>query len=451
MSIETKREQITTNNNIIAENTQKVFSAGQKSFADAIPTMSTTVGTNKRYLRIDDISEVPHDVTIFNPQYSDDTYVYGKNLLDEDIYNIDKWDNYDTNRYRYYLGLPEGTYTFSAKCKEGILPALYIETSEDEWGTATTTYWLTPNEKAPITIQVKSNTQVALWANGGTATLIKNKEIYDIQTEWGSIATEYEPYKRQYVATPYDDEKQMHIGVAKSFYPTITISGYYDDLGVNATYNKSYGKQVAYDAFWDAYQVNGTRGNYNHAFGGSGWTNKTFKPKYDICPIGTGSYMMFRDSSIEGDMVQILKDCGVEMDFSKSSGWVSYVFSQARYITRLGKLDFHNASEMYDIFGNCTRLQTIDLLIVSPQCGFTTTFSNCSALENITFDGEIGKNINFSYSPKLTHTSLMSIINHLKDYNGSGTTYTLTLGATNLAKLNPEDIALGQDKGWTIV
>jgi hypothetical protein len=44
----------------------------------------------------------------------------------------------------------------------------------------------------------------------------------------------------------------------------------------------------------------------------------------------------------------------------------------------------------------------------------------------------------------------MNVINILKDYSGSGTTYTLTLGSTNLAKLTDAEKAIATEKGWTL-
>jgi hypothetical protein len=46
----------------------------------------------------------------------------------------------------------------------------------------------------------------------------------------------------------------------------------------------------------------------------------------------------------------------------------------------------------------------------------------------------------------------MSIITHLKDYvaNSDGKTHTLNLGATNVAKLTEEEIAIATNRGWTV-
>ena len=52
-------------------------------------------------------------------------------------------------------------------------------------------------------------------------------------------------------------------------------------------------------------------------------------------------------------------------------------------------------------------------------------------------------------SNNLTHDSLAAMINNLYDYSG-GTAHTLTIGATNLAKLSAEEIAAATAKNWTI-
>ena len=79
---------------------------------------------------------------------------------------------------------------------------------------------------------------------------------------------------------------------------------------VDEVYNK--GKQEEYDAFWDAFQRNGNRRNYNYAFF-DGWTNANFAPKYDIiAELGYSSYM-FSQSKITGSLKTILNNQGVTL------------------------------------------------------------------------------------------------------------------------------------------
>ena len=52
---------------------------------------------------------------------------------------------------------------------------------------------------------------------------------------------------------------------------------------------------------------------------------------------------------------------------------------------------------------------------------------------------------------KLTHDSLMNIINNLYDIKTKGcNAQNLILGYTNLTKLTEEEIAIATNKGWTV-
>ena len=60
-------------------------------------------------------------------------------------------------------------------------------------------------------------------------------------------------------------------------------------------------------------------------------------------------------------------------------------------------------------------------------------------------------NLILSVCPKLTHESLMNVINGLYDIKTKGCNpQGLALGATNLAKLTSEEIAIATEKGWNV-
>ena len=78
-------------------------------------------------------------------------------------------------------------------------------------------------------------------------------------------------------------------------------------------------------------------------------------------------------------------------------------------------------------------------------------FNSCSALVDLNIVGTINAiGLNVSYSKLLSHDSLMSIINALADKTGVSDTWKVTLGATTLAKLTAEEIAIAEGKGWTL-
>lgn len=103
------------------------------------------------------------------------------------------------------------------------------------------------------------------------------------------------------------------------------------------------------------------------------------------------------------------------------------------------------------IFLNATKLQSVYNLNLGETSEAQHQPFFCSNLTNITFaDGSIINNsTSFSSCKKLTVDSILNILNILKDLTGS-TSATLTLGATNLAKLTDEQKAIATNKNWVL-
>lgn len=179
------------------------------------------------------------------------------------------------------------------------------------------------------------------------------------------------------------------------------------------------GKKAEYDEFWDTYQENGNRTSYNYAFARV-WNDKFYNPKYPIiCSANTYSAeSVYTNSAITDTKVPI--------------------------IIRNTRAD--------SIFQDCVSLKRIPSLTFENLSRFAATcFRNCKALEEMNVYGEINvTGMDVSASTKLTHDSLMSIINALKDYSTEGGTYKVTLGATNLAKLSDTEKAIATNKGWEL-
>lgn len=210
------------------------------------------------------------------------------------------------------------------------------------------------------------------------------------------------------------------------------------------------GRKSEYDAFWDSYQENGNRTHYDTAFAGNGWTNENFKPKYDIKP--QRAMYLFRATKISGDVADILEKLGVIMDFSNCT-YAIELFSNCFNITRLGIIDGSKFVQTTSAFAFCGTLTTIDKIISSESTPWhSTTFSGCEKLENVIFEGVIGKNGLDLHESPLSHESIMSIITCLQDKTAdtSGTVWTVTLGETNLAKLTDAEKLIATNKGWQL-
>lgn len=200
-----------------------------------------------------------------------------------------------------------------------------------------------------------------------------------------------------------------------------------------------------YDRFWDAYQDYGNPKDYSMAFGSS-WTEEIFKPKYDIVP--TNAYMIFRTNKMNIDLVEYLNDIGIILDLSKATN-TQYMFNGSSF-TRIGAVDVSgstNSTPLDSVFTNCRSLVTIDKIIPKTATGgyntFSSTFGNCNALENVTFEGTISTNgLNLQYSKNLSHDSIVNIINVLSTTT-SGLSITLSKEAVNKAFETSVDLADG--------
>lgn len=193
------------------------------------------------------------------------------------------------------------------------------------------------------------------------------------------------------------------------------------------------GKQAEYDAFWDVYQNNGARDDYQYAFGNTYWRDATFKPKYNlVLAPGYSGTNMFWNSRIT-NIEERLKEMGVVLDTSKA-GYLANMFYNAQ-TEAIPVLDIRNATNVNSLVRNCTA-KTVRKLIVSETVPFVaSTFQDSKNLENIIFEGVIAQNgLNLQWSTKLSRSSIESVIFALDLTEGRpATTVTLSLVAVNKA------------------
>ena len=177
------------------------------------------------------------------------------------------------------------------------------------------------------------------------------------------------------------------------------------------------GKQAEYDRFWDAFQENGNRTTYTNAF--TGWYDSYYQPKYPITITSAATASAtYNSTKITNTKVSITVNCQT----------ITTLFANATSLVTIPHLDLTNVTKLID------------------RC-----FNSCTNLTNVTMVGTINAN-GFDVSPckKLTHDSLMSIINALanKKNDTSGTQWVCTLGTDNLNKLTNEEKAIATGKGW---
>ena len=186
------------------------------------------------------------------------------------------------------------------------------------------------------------------------------------------------------------------------------------------------GRRSQHDEFWDAFQNNGNRDNYQYAFG-DGWNNSNLKPKYDIKPISIGAAAMFKNCRFSGNLKEHFEKLGITIDTSGATS-VGSMFQNADKITEVPFLDLSTCTNtLGNTFNGCTSLVTLHLELFEINKPVSTTFKDCQSLTDLTIDGTIGVyGFNLEDSPKLTAKSIVSVINALSSENGGSLTLSET-------------------------
>ena len=196
-----------------------------------------------------------------------------------------------------------------------------------------------------------------------------------------------------------------------------------------------------YDTFWDTFQQNGTRTDYQSAFYGSWWTDEIFRPKYKMQP--TRADTMFRQCYIT-DSEKIK-----QIDFSKCTN-ISFCFHTLN-CEELGVIDLSSINGNVQYMCYYCSAKKIEKIIIHNGVNLNgTCFQYCRNLESITFEGEIAYSLSLSNSSLLNDASVQNIIDCLADLTGK-TAQTLTLHADVGAKLTDTQKAAITAKNWTLV
>lgn len=202
--------------------------------------------------------------------------------------------------------------------------------------------------------------------------------------------------------------------------------------------------------------------------------------KVPLLPIqGSSAYHMFQgfqaltevpllDTSNITDMNGMFYNCYALaslplLDTSKVTMF-SETFYNCYSIKEFPKFSTDSATSFYYTFYRCNRITSLHLLNSSKVTNVNGMFSNCLDLTNLDGLQNLGQaylttqsanysnyTLNLSACTKLTHDSLMNVINNLYDIATKGcNTQKLSLGSTNVAKLTVDEIAIATNKGWTV-
>lgn len=119
----------------------------------------------------------------------------------------------------------------------------------------------------------------------------------------------------------------------------------------------------------------------------------------------------------------------------------------------VSSFDMSNVTNVTSMFSGCKNLVTVKGILDFTSVTRTTTFlAGCANLETINiYNFKVPRNTSFKDCVKLSHISLVYLINNLEDNTSSTTAKTITLGTENLAKLTDEEIAVATNKNWTLL
>ena len=186
-----------------------------------------------------------------------------------------------------------------------------------------------------------------------------------------------------------------------------------------------------------------------------GWRDSFIKFRSPLIVEGTNGYNMFETYAFE---------TAPELIGAEKLTSAMQMFYNSNYLKYVQGFDTSNVTTMYAMFQYCPNLVTVPKLNASKVIMVANMFANCNNLTNLGGLENLGqaydttKSANYSSytlylstSNKLTHDSLMNVINNLYDIKSKGCNpQSLVLGSTNLAKLTAEEIAIATNKGWNV-
>lgn len=201
----------------------------------------------------------------------------------------------------------------------------------------------------------------------------------------------------------------------QKIYEAGKTDGYNEGYDIGIIEGIAEGRTAEHEEFWENALKDD---NWQDRFSGTCWNNKTFRPTKDI-KVGAYANYCFAQNGIT-DMVALLEECGITLDTSGITVRGDGMFNYNQNITTVPYIDLSNAEGGFGLnqmFTQCTKLHTIVGLRVRDDGTdkWSSAFSGCSALVNITIYGVIGQSVSVSAAKKLSKDSIISFMTHLSD------------------------------------
>ena len=169
-------------------------------------------------------------------------------------------------------------------------------------------------------------------------------------------------------------------------------------------------------AIYDVALNGGKRTNLEYAF--NHWQMEYIRPPFVVKPTGRYLNVFSNNHKLKKIEKQYFDFSGCSTSYASQA--TSGAFYTAYYCSNLEEFeDIGLPDGTYtSTWGTCLKLRKIELVRSRKETPFSSPFSQCVELEYIRFDGEIGQNISFSYSGKLSVESVIDILQHLADLTG---------------------------------
>ena len=188
---------------------------------------------------------------------------------------------------------------------------------------------------------------------------------------------------------------------------------------------------------------------------GYGWRDSFIKFRSPLIVEGTSGYDMFNNYAFE---------TAPELIGAEKLTSAMQMFYLSNYLKYVPDFNTSNVTTMYAMFQYCPNLITVPKLNASKVVMIANIFGNCDNLTNLGGLENLGqaydptKSANYSSytlylstSNKLTHDSLMNVINNLYDIATKGCNpQKLVLGSTNINKLSAEELQICTERGWSV-